>query len=150
MPSDLKPLLLHAHPTAPNPIKIAIALECLRIPYTIKIWEFNDNPRTGVKGEDFIKINPNGRVPALEDPNTNVTSWESGAILNYLKRQYDPTNILGPEPLTEQAKADLEAWEYLLVTTLGPFTGQVVWFKCVRVLSFLFHFSKIVMPGLQS
>ncbi|KEF52256.1 uncharacterized protein A1O9_11496 [Exophiala aquamarina CBS 119918] len=127
--TSLKPLLLHAHPTAPNPIKVAIALELLQIPYNVKIWEFNDNNRKGVKGSDFVKINPNGRVPALEDPNTNVTSWESGAILNYLKRQYDTDNLLGPVDNSEQARADLEAWEYLLVTTLGPFTGQVVWFK---------------------
>lgn len=129
--ATVQPLLLHAHPTAPNPVKVAIALELLQIPYIVKIWEFNDDNRKGVKGSDFIKINPNGRVPALEDPNTNVISWESGAILNYLKRQYDTKNLLGPVDGSEQAKADLEAWEYLLVTTLGPFTGQVVWFKLV-------------------
>ncbi|RVX67694.1 hypothetical protein B0A52_07817 [Exophiala mesophila] len=131
--SSLKPLLLHAHPTAPNPVKVAIALEILQIPYIVKIWEFNDGDRKGVKGSDFIQINPNGRVPALEDPNTDVTSWESGAILNYLKRQYDTDNVLGAVDSSEQAKADLEAWEYLLVTTLGPFTGQVVWFKSVPI-----------------
>ena len=31
-----KPLTLHAHKTGPNPFKIAIALETLKIPYNVK------------------------------------------------------------------------------------------------------------------
>lgn len=48
---------------------MAIILEELDLPYKlVKV----DN----VKGEEFIQINPNGRVPALEDANTGVTTWE--------------------------------------------------------------------------
>ncbi|KAL1593420.1 hypothetical protein SLS59_009300 [Nothophoma quercina] len=87
-----EPLILHAHASGPNPIKIAIGLELLSIPYTVKMWNFGDDPQTGVKGSSFLKINENGRVPALEDPNTGVISWESGACMNYLRRRhYNPT-----------------------------------------------------------
>lgn len=106
---DLKPLKLHAHATGPNPYKIAIVLEALHVPYEVKMWEFGDGPN-GVKGPEFLKINENGRVPAVEDPNTGVVSWESGAIINYLLRVYDKQNALGPKGESEQDKVDFDKW----------------------------------------
>ncbi|RJE18437.1 Glutathione S-transferase protein-domain protein [Aspergillus sclerotialis] len=124
-----QPLVLHAHATGPNPIKIAIALEALKLPYRVQQWEFGDNPERGVKGAAFLKINENGRVPALEDPNTGVVSWESGACMNYLRRVYDKQQSLGPLSQKEQDVVDFEKWEYFLLTTLGPMTGQTNWFR---------------------
>lgn len=46
------------------------------------------------KEDSFTKINPNGRLPAIEDPNTNLTLWESGAIVEYLVENYDKENKL--------------------------------------------------------
>lgn len=135
--SDRKPLILHAHATGPNPIKVAIALELLKLPYEVKSWEFGDDPKKGVKGETFLKINENGRVPALEDPNTGVVSWESGAILNYIRRQYDASGTkLGPRSAdggkpSAQDIVDFEKWEYFLLTTLGPMTGQTNWYRYI-------------------
>ncbi|KAL2851785.1 glutathione S-transferase [Aspergillus pseudodeflectus] len=125
----MQPLTLHAHATGPNPIKLAIALEALSIPYNIQQWDFSDDPQKGVKGEAFLRINENGRVPALEDPNTGVVSWESGACMNYLRRVYDKSNLLGPLGPSEQDRVDFEKWEYFLLTTLGPMTGQTNWFR---------------------
>jgi glutathione S-transferase len=126
--SSIKPLILHAHTTGPNPIKIAIALEKLKLPYEVKLWEFGDNAENGLKGAKFLEINENGRVPALQDPNSGVVSWESGAIMNYVRRKYDTENILGPQGKTEQDVVDFEKWEYFLLTTLGPHTGQRNWY----------------------
>ncbi|KAF9692854.1 hypothetical protein EKO04_009312 [Ascochyta lentis] len=135
MSTQIKPLVLHAHATGPNPIKVAIALELLKLPYEVKSWEFGDDPKNGVKGATFLKINENGRVPALEDPNTGVVSWESGAILNYVRRQYDtdgtklgPRSADGGKP-SAQDIVDFEKWEYFLLTTLGPMTGQTNWYR---------------------
>ncbi|KAE8154109.1 hypothetical protein BDV25DRAFT_126787 [Aspergillus avenaceus] len=124
-----KPLILHAHASGPNPIKIAIALESLQVPYEVKQWQFGDDPHNGVKGDAFLKINENGRVPALEDPNTGVVSWESGACMNYVRRAYDQEGKLGPVGDSEQDKVDFEKWEYFLLTTLGPMMGQTNWYK---------------------
>ncbi|KAF2011580.1 hypothetical protein BU24DRAFT_426656 [Aaosphaeria arxii CBS 175.79] len=137
MSSSLKPLVLHAHSTGPNPFKIAIALELLSVPYDVKLWDFGDDPAKGLKGATFLKINENGRVPALEDPNNGVVSWESGACLNYVRRRYDPDGQkLGPRSASggkpsEQDIVDFEKWEYFLLTTLGPMTGQTNWFRYV-------------------
>jgi glutathione S-transferase len=138
MGSNLKPLLLHGFPTSPNPLKIGIALELLKLPYNIKVWEFGDDPRRGVKSAAFAELSENGRVPVLEDPNTGIVAWESGAVMNYLRRGYDKDGtVLGLTgkgsgdggEVTEQDLVDFEKWEYLLLTTLGPMIGQMVWFR---------------------
>ena len=132
--SDLQPLTLHAFASSPNPLKIGIALDLLKIPYNIQIWDFGDDPRRGVKSAKFTALCENGKVPVLEDPNTGVLSWESGTIMNYLRRLYDGDgNVLGLTgkggEVTEQDRVDFEKWEYLLLTGLGPMTGQMVWFR---------------------
>ncbi|KAK8089435.1 glutathione S-transferase [Apiospora hydei] len=123
------PLILHAHTTGPNPIKIAEALEFLEVPYEVKMWDFGDDPQKGVKGAAFLALNENGRVPALEDPNTGVVSWESGACMAYLLRVYDKANKLGPRGSSEQDTVDFDKWNMFLLTTLGPMTGQTNWYR---------------------
>ncbi|KAJ5902218.1 hypothetical protein N7495_002746 [Penicillium taxi] len=129
MATHFKPLLLHAHASGPNPIKIAIALEALNVPFTVKFWEFGDDSEKGVKGTVFLQINENGRVPALEDPNTGVVAWESGACMNYVRRVYDMGNLIGPSGSSAQDLIDFDKWEYFLLSTLGPMTGQTNWFR---------------------
>ncbi|KAK1061825.1 hypothetical protein LTR12_006373 [Friedmanniomyces endolithicus] len=128
MSSSMKPLVLHAHSTGPNPYKVAIALEALKVPYEVKLWQFGDAPN-GLKGPQFLKISENGRVPALEDPNTGVVSWESGACVNYVLRVYDKENVLGPRGDSEQDRVDVEKWIFFLVSSIGPMMGQVNWFR---------------------
>ena len=65
MSSSLSPLTLHAFPTSPNPLKVSIALELLKLPYNIKIWQFGDDPEKGVKSASFAELSENGRVPVL-------------------------------------------------------------------------------------
>lgn len=57
-------------------------------------------------------LNPNGRVRAIEDPNTGVTLWESGAIIEYLVETYDKRRAISfgsASPEYYQAKQ----WLYL-------------------------------------
>lgn len=76
--------------SGPNPLKVAILLEKLGLAYEVVPLDFGPDPDKGVKGKKFLKINPNGRVPALVDhKNSDFTVWESGAILYYLAEQYD-------------------------------------------------------------
>jgi glutathione S-transferase len=65
------PLKLHGYGATPNPIKVAILLEELHIPYEVVIV-----PLDKCKLEPFVSLNPNGRIPALEDPNTGITIFE--------------------------------------------------------------------------
>lgn len=51
--------------------KVVTILEELKLPYTMKTVEF-----TEVKSEEYVKLNPNGRLPTIIDPNTGITLWE--------------------------------------------------------------------------
>jgi len=86
--------------------KVAILLEELNIPYEKVFKELHDlkDGPNGVKHPDYLAINPNGRVPAIIDPNNNnVKVWESGAILQYLQKKYDTDNRLGGKNAQEEA-----------------------------------------------
>ena len=58
------------------------------------------------KGEtrtpDYLKINPNGHIPAIDDD--GVVLWESMAINLYLAKKYSP-NALYPARLEDEARA---------------------------------------------
>lgn len=70
--ADTKPIKLYTYTgRGPNPPKVAIILEELGLPYKCEYLE-----RGELKQEPFLSVNPNGRIPAIEDPNTGVTIWE--------------------------------------------------------------------------
>jgi len=54
---------LYTAPT-PNGWKISIALEELGLPYTVHVLDLQAG---GQKAADYLKINPNGRIPAIID-----------------------------------------------------------------------------------
>lgn len=121
MSSSLQPITLYGHGGTPNPVKVAIILEELGLPYkTVNL----DTP--DLKKEPFTKINPNGRVPAIEDPNTGITLWESGAIIQYLIETYDKDGKLSYSSSPE--KFQLIQWLMFQVSGQGPYFGQAAWF----------------------
>ncbi|KAK2596762.1 hypothetical protein QQS21_006157 [Conoideocrella luteorostrata] len=118
--ATIKPITVWAHGPSPNPFKVIIVLEELGIPYE-KISVENS------KDEAFLKINPNGRLPAIKDPNANdLILWESGAIVEYLVETYDKENKLtfvnGPE------KWYLKQYLHFQMSGQGPYFGQHIWF----------------------
>ncbi|KAF4454348.1 Glutathione S-transferase [Fusarium albosuccineum] len=117
--SDIEPIVVYIHGRGPNPKKVTIILEELGIPYTtITIQD--------PKAESFTKINPNGRLPAIEDPNTGLTLWESGAILEYLVEKYDKDHKL--TFTTEPEKWYLKQYLHFQMSGQGPYYGQAFWF----------------------
>ncbi|WP_287190932.1 glutathione S-transferase N-terminal domain-containing protein [Paraburkholderia sp.] len=110
-------LTLYFHPT-PNGMKVALMLEELQLPYTVQ-------PIDIFKGEqhtpEFLKINPNGKVPALDDD--GITLFDSHAILLHLAEKH---GRLTPSAPAERAAA--LSWLQLVATGLSPFSGQAVHF----------------------
>lgn len=98
----------------PNPWKIALVLTELSLPYTNKIWATED-----LKHAPFTtELNPNGFTPVLSDPNTGLTIWESGAIVDYLLEVYDKSHKLHFEGLKD--RTEMRQWLYFQQTFQGP------------------------------
>ncbi|OTB09011.1 hypothetical protein M426DRAFT_7040 [Hypoxylon sp. CI-4A] len=112
----------------PNPWKVIILLAELGLPYDI-VWI----PYSKIKSEPYTLLNPNGRVPAMIDPNTNVTLWESGAIINYLIARYDKELKLTYGDDRLQEKWHLQSWLMFQMSAQGPMFGQKIWFTHIHV-----------------
>jgi len=119
--SSIKPITLYSHASGPNPWKVVIILEELSIPYKTEFMDF-----ALLHKPEFEKINPNGRVPAIHDPNTNITLWESGAIIEYLIDTYDKKSTLTYTSSPE--KYLVKQYLFFQVSGQGPYFGQAAWF----------------------
>jgi GST-like protein len=103
---------------APNPMKVALFLEETGLAY-------EPVPVDTRKGEqfkpEFLAVNPNGKVPAIDDDGVFV--FDSNAILLYLAEK---TGQFLPDPAN---RGSLLSWLMFVATGLGPFSGQAVHFK---------------------
>ena len=76
----------------------------------------------GLDDPEFLKLNPHGKVPVLQDGETVV--WESNAIVRYLAATYSAGN-LWPEDPADRAAAD--QWMEWGQTRLYPDSNRLFW-----------------------
>jgi GSH-dependent disulfide-bond oxidoreductase len=111
--------------TSPNVQKIFIALEELELPYNTKLIDVWKGDQFS---PEFLKINPNGKVPAIVDHDgpggKPYTVIESGAILLYLA---DKTGKFLPKDTRK--RFDAIQWMMVQMTGVGPMFGQWTHFK---------------------
>lgn len=108
----------YLHVGSPNPRKVALALEELGLEYEVA-------PVDIFKGEQhtpaYRAVNPNGKLPAIEDDGVRV--FDSNAILLYLADKHG--RFLGkPED-----RGELLSWLMFIATGLGPYSGQSIHFQ---------------------
>ena len=108
---------------APNPMKVALLLEELGLPYEAV-------PVDTRKGEQFsaqyLKVNPNAKVPAIVDGDVRI--FDSNAILLYLA---DREKRFVPLDTKSAARGDMLSWLMFIASGIGPFSGQSVHFRNV-------------------
>ncbi len=101
----------------PNGWKVSIALEELGLPYTVRPISLG---KLEQKEAWFLKINPNGRIPAIIDHgNDDFAVFESGAILVYLAEKTG--KLLPSEP---KARSRVMQWLMFQMGGIGPMMGQ--------------------------
>ncbi|RAI71730.1 glutathione S-transferase [Pseudomonas fluorescens] len=101
----------------PNGHKVSIVLEELGLPYMVHALSFDKKEQ---KSADFLKINPNGRIPAIVDrANGDFAVFESGAILIYLAEQ---TGKLMPSD--PKGRSVVLQWLMFQMGGIGPMQGQ--------------------------
>lgn len=117
--ADPSVLQLYSFPT-PNGVKVSIALEEMGIPYEAHTVTLSD---ADVKSPEFLALNPNNKIPAIIDPETGQSLFESGAILLYLAEKSGQFG--GSTPME---KATITQWLMFQMGGLGPMFGQLGYF----------------------
>ena len=105
---------------APNPTKVALFLEEAGLDYEpVAI----DTRKGDQFKPEFLTINPNAKVPVIDDG--GVVVFDSNAILLYLAEKTG--QFLPPD--TPDNRGQLLSWLMFVATGLGPYSGQAVHFK---------------------
>ena len=108
----------------PNGVKASIMLEEIGLPYEP---HFVDITKNETWGPEFLSLNPNGKIPAIIDPDgpggKPLALFESGAILIYLAEktgQLIPADAAG--------RYETIQWVMLQMGGLGPMFAQLGFF----------------------
>ncbi len=98
----------------PNGWKISIMLEEIAMPY--KVFPINLS-KDEQKTDEFLALNPNGKIPVIKDRQNNQVVFESGAILQYLAEK-------SKQLMPKQTKYEILQWLMFQVGGIGPMMGQ--------------------------
>ena len=114
---------LYSLPT-PNGVKVSIMLEEIGLPYEPHLVDIMANETWG---PEFLSLNPNGKIPAIIDPNgpggRPLGLFESGAILIYLAEKTG--QLLSADPAT---RYETIQWIMFQMGAIGPMFGQLGFF----------------------
>ncbi|CAE6440174.1 unnamed protein product [Rhizoctonia solani] len=115
----------------PNGHKVSIILEELkdayRFQYEVRKIDLQKNEQ---KEPWFLKVNPNGRIPALVDRSRdNFAVFESAAILLYVAQHYDIERKFSYDPVIDsELYSEQLQWIFFTHGGIGPMQGQAAHF----------------------
>lgn len=95
-------LTIHAFLQSPRGFKVLAVANHLGLDFT---YRYIDLFKGEQKSASFLALNPNGRMPVLEDD--GLVLWESNAILQYLAAKKPEAGLM---PMDEQGRANVLRW----------------------------------------
>ena len=104
---------LYTWPT-PNGRKISILLEELKIPYKVHLIDINNNEQFN---NNFSKISPSNKIPAIVDQKNGESIFETGAIMLYLSNKNNKF-------CSNKYYWEIMQWFFYQISQVGPFLGQ--------------------------
>jgi GSH-dependent disulfide-bond oxidoreductase len=120
-----QPINLYYWPT-PNGKKVAIFLEEAGLPYELVPVDITAGEQFD---EEFLKISPNNKMPAIVDPEgpdeQPISVFESGAILIYLAEKTGSMFY----PSTPRERYLVLQWLMFQMAHVGPMLGQAHHFR---------------------
>ncbi len=123
---------LFSSPT-PNGWKVSMGLEEMELEYELHLIDLSKGQQ---RTPEFLRMNPNGRIPVIQDRSTQTTVFESGAILIYLAEKTGrllPTDTAG--------RFEVLQWLMFQMSGIGPMQGQAV--------AFVRYFPETVQPAID-
>ena len=107
--------------TTPNGRKASVMLEEVGLPYNVHKIDITKNEQFT---PEYIAINPNSKIPAIVDQDTDIKVFESGAILIYLAEKTG--KFL---PIDQKGRFEVLEWLMWQMGGVGPMSGQLNHFK---------------------
>jgi len=118
-------LKLYAFPPSPRGFKVLFAAHQLGVDYEFRLVDLT---KGGQKAPEFLALNPNGRMPVLDDD--GFVLWESNAIVEYLASKSGalPSEARDRLPLTKWLYWESNHWDptcavYVFERLVKPFFG---------------------------
>jgi glutathione S-transferase len=119
-------LKIHAFPASPRAFKVLSFANHIGVPYELAFCDFTKGAQ---KTPEFTALNPNQRMPVLEEDGWSL--WESNAILQYLASKKPELNLL---PKDERGRADVNRWMFWESAHWDPACVILVFERVVKPL----------------
>ncbi|MEX0591463.1 MAG: glutathione S-transferase family protein [Xanthobacteraceae bacterium] len=117
--ADGKKIKIWGRANSGNVKKVLVVADELKVPYE----RIDAGMQFGVVDTlEYRKLNPNGRVPTIEDG--DYVLWESHAICRYLAMKYGGEAIY---PAASETRASIDRWLDWLLATVVPVDVPVFW-----------------------
>jgi glutathione S-transferase len=117
---------LHVTPPSPRAFKVVAVMHHLGLEPELAILDL-------VKGDqmkpEFIALNPNHRMPVLEDD--GFVLWESNAIMQYLASKRPESGLWPSDPVRQ---ADVSRWQCWELAHWEPACGTLLFERFVKQL----------------
>jgi glutathione S-transferase len=117
---------LYVFPPSPRAFKVLAAAAHLGLEYNLRLVDLT-------KGEqdtpEFLALNPNGRMPVLEED--GFVLWESNAILQYLAAKKPESGLL---PTDARGRADVTRWQFWDLAHWDPACAILIFENLVKKL----------------
>ncbi|SVA77823.1 uncharacterized protein METZ01_LOCUS130677 [marine metagenome] len=98
----------------PNGRKISILLEEINTPYSVHPVNITENEQFS---DEFSRIAPSNKIPAIIDRDNGQSIFESGAIMMYLAKKHN-------QFLSQKHYWQIMEWLIFQLSQVGPVLGQ--------------------------
>ena len=109
---------------SPNALRVRAVAKELDLPVEIIDVDLRKGEN---KAPEFLKINPNGKVPVLVDG--DFVLWESRAINAYLAAKKPERDLYPADP---KKRAIVDQWSYWQAIHLGPAMQRIVFERLIK------------------
>ncbi|KAK9807515.1 hypothetical protein WJX72_001273 [[Myrmecia] bisecta] len=118
----MAPLKLLCMPLSTCTKRVIALLEELQVPYEVVTIDLTKGEQ---KRPEYVKLQPFGKIPVLEDPDTGITIFESRSILRYLANKYQDKagSLVGTDA---KSRALVDNWLEAEGQNFNPPAGNIV------------------------